>query len=63
MPIATFGCTEEQARGSLHMHALFCVGLPPHLLQTAGGRPLLCSAVAKALDTMVWAQFDPITQF
>nr|CAH0101600.1 unnamed protein product [Daphnia galeata] len=61
VPIATFGCTEEQARGSLHMHALFWGGLPPHLLQTAGGVPLLCSAVAKALDSMVCAQLDPIT--
>nr|CAH0102913.1 unnamed protein product [Daphnia galeata] len=61
VPIATFGCTEEQARGSLHMHALFCGGLPPHLLQTAGVVPLLFSAVAKALDTMVCAQLDPIT--
>lgn len=43
------------------MHALFWGGLPPHLLQIAGGVPLLVGAVAKALDKMVCAQLNPIT--
>ena len=60
-PIASFGCSEEQARGSLHMHVLVWGGLPPHLLQIAGGIPLLANAVAKALDSMACAQLDPIT--
>jgi hypothetical protein len=63
VPVAAFGCTEEQARGSLHMHIVFWGGLPPTLLQTAGGIHLLADAIAEALDSIVNAELQPITHF
>ena len=58
-PVASFGCTEEQARGSLHMHILFWGGLTPNLLQAAGGIPGLKNYIAEAINRVVSAQLDP----
>ncbi|KAK4024672.1 hypothetical protein OUZ56_010094 [Daphnia magna] len=49
-PIAAFGCTEEQARGSLHMHSLFWGGLTPSMLQAVGGIPVIAHHISNALD-------------
>ncbi len=59
-PIASFGVTEEQARGSLHMHLLFWGGLTPTVLQAIGGIPALVNEVASALDRIVKAQLQPL---
>jgi len=56
---ASFGVTEEQARGSLHVHIVTWGSLPPRLLQQAGGVPALVSAISRALDTMFSATLDP----
>jgi hypothetical protein len=63
LPVAAFGCTEEQARGSLHMHIVFWGGLPPTLLQAAGGIHLLADAIARAINIIVKAELQPITHF
>ncbi len=57
-PIASFGCVEEQARGSLHLHVVYWGGLPAHLLQCAASYEALISAVAKALDGIVKGEVD-----
>ena len=59
-PIAAFGVTEEQARGSLHMHLLFWGGLTPSLLQAAGGIPALAHLIAGAINRVVMAHLQPI---
>ncbi|KAI9565129.1 hypothetical protein GHT06_008900 [Daphnia sinensis] len=46
VPIAAFGCTEEQARGSLHMH-------------TIGGIPVIAHHISNALDRIIMAQLQP----
>ena len=61
VPVAAYGCTEEQARGSLHMHIVFWGGLQPTLLQAAGGIPLIADVVTKAIDIIVCAELDPVT--
>lgn len=58
-PIAAFGCTEEQARGSLHMHSLFWGGLSPSVLQAAGGIPGLVMKISEALNRIVMAHLQP----
>jgi len=59
IPVASFGVTEEQARGSLHMHIVTWGSLPPRLLQQAEGIPGLVSVIARALDTLFSATLDP----
>lgn len=59
VPIASFGCVEEQARGSLHLHVVYWGGLPAHLLQCAGSYEVLASAVAKAIDSIVKCEVEP----
>jgi hypothetical protein len=61
VPVAAYGCTEEQARGSLHMHIVFWGGLQPSVLQAAGGIHLLADVVSKAIDLIVCAELDPVT--
>ena len=56
MPIASFGCHEEQQRGSLHLHVVYWGGLAPHVLQVAALSPVLISAVAKSIDMIVKAE-------
>jgi hypothetical protein len=58
-PIAAFGRTEEQARGSLHMHSLFWGGLTPSLLQAVGGIPVIAKHISSALDRILMAQLQP----
>ena len=58
-PIAAFGCTEEQSRGSLHMHSLFWGGLTPSMLQAVGGIPILARHIASAINRTVMAQLQP----
>ncbi|EFX64429.1 hypothetical protein DAPPUDRAFT_118188 [Daphnia pulex] len=58
-PIAAFGCTEEQSRGSLHMHSLFCGGLTPSMIQAVGGIPILAKHIASAINRTVMAQLQP----
>ena len=58
-PIGAYGCTEEQARGSLHMHLLFWGSLPPTLLQAAGGITTLTYHISRAIDQMVTAYLQP----
>jgi hypothetical protein len=58
-PIAAFGCTEEQSRGSLHMHSLFWGGLTPMMLQAVGGIPILARHIASAINRTVMAQLQP----
>jgi len=58
VPVASFGVTEEQARGSLHMHIVTWGSLPPRLLQQAAGIPDLVRVIATALDTMFSAVLD-----
>lgn len=58
VPIASFGCVEEQARGSLHMHVLFWGGLPAHLLQCSGSYEQLTASIIQALNNMVKAEID-----
>ena len=36
VPVAAYGCKEEQALGSLHVHIVFWGGLQPTILQAAG---------------------------
>ena len=61
-PVASFGCVEEQARGSLHLHVVYWGSLPTQLLQTSATYPALIAAVAKALDNIISAEIDPIIQ-
>ncbi len=58
-PIAAFGCTEEQARGSLHIHSLFWGGLTPSMLQAVGGIPVIAHHISNALDRIIMAQLQP----
>jgi hypothetical protein len=58
-PVAAFGCTEEQARGSLHMHILFWGGITPPVLQAAGGIPSLTRFISEAINRIVTGQLDP----
>ncbi|KAK4013695.1 hypothetical protein OUZ56_026247 [Daphnia magna] len=41
VPIASFGCVEEQARGSLHVHVVYWGSLPCQLLQNSAIYPEL----------------------
>lgn len=56
VPIASFGCVEEQARGSLHLHVVYWGSLPCHLLQNSAIYPELLCTVAKAIDEMFKAE-------
>ena len=49
-PLAAFGCVEEQARGSPHIHVVYWGGLPPNVLQAIGTTPLLVDRVIRKLD-------------
>jgi hypothetical protein len=51
-PLAAFGCVEEQARGSPHMHIVYWGGLPPALLQSVAENPLFVQLVAATLDNV-----------
>ncbi len=62
-PVAAFGCTEEQARGSLHMHSLFWGGLTPCVLQAAGGIPGLVHQLSEAINNVVLAHLKPLVHF
>lgn len=63
IPVAAYGCTEEQARGSLHMHTVFWGRLSPAFLQEAVGIHLLADAISKAIDIIVCGELDPVTHF
>ena len=58
--LASFGCVEEQARGSLHFHVVYWGELTANLLQSAATYAVLLGAVAKALDGMVKAEVDSV---
>lgn len=60
-PIASFGSSEEQGRGSLHMHIITWCGLPPTLIQAAGGLDNLSHIIAASMERVVCGQLDPIT--
>lgn len=60
-PVAACGCTECQQRGSLHMHLVFWGGLPPFLLQSAGGLPFLEPVISAVLERIVRTHLDPNT--
>ncbi|KZR96895.1 Uncharacterized protein APZ42_008517, partial [Daphnia magna] len=49
VPIASFGCVEEQARGSLHLHVVYWGSLPCQLLQNSAIYPELLCTVTKAI--------------
>jgi hypothetical protein len=63
VPVAAFGCTEEQARRSLRMHIVFSVGIPPNLLQAAGGIDFLKTAISQAIDAVACGELEPLTHF
>lgn len=58
MPVASFGCVEEQARGSLHLYVVYWGGIPAHLLQCAASYEALSAAVEKALDSIVKCEVE-----
>ncbi|KAK4024408.1 hypothetical protein OUZ56_009830 [Daphnia magna] len=58
VPIASFGCVEEQARGSLHLHVVYWGSLPCQILQNSSIYPELLCTVAKAIDEMFKAEVD-----
>ena len=57
-PVASFGVTEEQTRGSLHMHIVTWGSLTPSLLQQTAIVPGLVKLIAASLDTMFSATLD-----
>jgi hypothetical protein len=63
VPVAAFGCTEEQARRSLHRHIVFSGGIPPNLLQAAGGIDLLKTAISQPKDAVACGELEPLTHF
>ncbi|EFX67269.1 hypothetical protein DAPPUDRAFT_261899 [Daphnia pulex] len=63
VPVAAFGCTEEQPRGSLHMHIVLWGGIPPNLLQAAGGIDLLKTAISQAIDAIACGELEPLLHF
>ena len=58
VPVAAFGWTEEQARGSLHMNIVFWGGIPPSFLQAAGGIDLLKNSISQAIDAVVCGELN-----
>ena len=60
-PVASFCCTEEQGRGSLHMHVIHWGSLPPSLLQNCATRKILLEAVIKAIDLFIQGQLKKET--
>ena len=55
---ASYGVSEEQARGSLHMHIVTWGSFPPRFLQQSATCPHLVKLVAASLDTMFSATLD-----
>ena len=60
-PLAAFGCVEEQARGSPHIHIVFWGGLPPSLLQAIANKPLLVELATRKLDTVFNGTARPLS--
>jgi hypothetical protein len=58
VPIALFGCDEDQARESLHLHVVHWGGIPAHLFQRGASYKALTTAVAKALDSIVKCEVE-----
>lgn len=63
VPVAAFGCTEEQARRSSHMHIVFSGGIPPNSLQIAGGIDFLKTAISQDIDAVACGELEPLTHF
>ena len=59
-PLAAFGCVEEQARGSPHIHIVYWGGLPPELLQAIATTPVLVDLVARKLDGVFSGTAEPL---
>ena len=60
---ATFGVTEVQGRGSLHLHALHWGTYSPTVLQRAFSNPLYRAAMRAALSSMFQAHVSPAVHF
>jgi len=61
-PLAAFGCVEEQARGSPHIHIVYWGGLSPELLQAIATTPLLVELVKCKLDHVFNGTARPVAQ-
>jgi hypothetical protein len=57
--IAWYLVNEDHSKGTLHSHLIGWGGLPPRVLQMAGGIQNLCDAVSKMLDSQYVARLEP----
>ena len=57
--IAWYLVNKDHSKGTLHSHLIGGGGLPPRVLQMAGGIQNLCDAVSKTLDSQYVARLEP----